>query len=920
MPPPSSPQQSSPLPHYASQRGPPPPPFSTGRDLPGLVGPPRPSSNMSISSLMGGFESAAASRQSQSHYSPPSSTTAPSPSMNSMQPPSPRRNLVGGGRMEYSQYRRPETPDQYPPVSRPADRPAYTSGSPPRSFAAPPTASPDAQRQSLGPSSQPYKPGPLQTSNPYHHQPSRSEPSSADPRPGASSAPPRPNSQPSHPPSSTNQGESRDMYDAASARRAFFGQSEEERRAAQDHVYQGRPGVSNPGDTSRLDTGGRERPSTVQPLSHSIFDAPDRQRAGIPQPQPATSQPPRSLFWHPQPRSHATGETAQHHIEESRDPYQHGARSTPGALSGPMMGINRSATGTHVSAADNHQRFPLAHDPARRVAEQYQSPPTSDPSSMDRRRNDQAGHQQAHNGYAPRSSSYEYHPKPQGEEMQKSRSFLGVSPEARRTGRASPLPQAVQGAQAQPVVPGGDPSIKNEFGRMFSGLGSGLVSAPHGSATPTRGSPFPQNREAMAHGDSGDLDPLGRTGSRGARRSRKIKDEEGRVESDSNDGRITPSLAGQRNSKRPKHNHPGHHHHHLYSHQYVHPDLDKDLRLIVSSHHHRPEEEQNMAIATQQASTTPTSFSKVNGVQGQNIPSIVPPAHHHHHHHHAPHPPHHHHHHHHAPRVTSVPPIPATKPIVEVNSQAVLEKVKDLPRYHLGSVVYEATTAPPPSKNTSIDDRYGFRTIPSALPDYTGKENCTLTVRIPRYYLSERQRDVIVVSRQLWGSEIYTHDSDVVGAAIHSGWIRGAWPEDVDVNMLDPRINGGSEAPSEADPSQPLVSKPGHPAPPPTGFDAHVTVTILPCLTEYKGSVCYGIKSHTRRQHEGCSYKIDRVEWVDDELTKRGEERSGAARRERMAAAQSLVALLTSGGGRHSNGTDGDVSQGMRMGQAQAVA
>lgn len=328
-----------------------------------------------------------------------------------------------------------------------------------------------------------------------------------------------------------------------------------------------------------------------------------------------------------------------------------------------------------------------------------------------------------------------------------------------------------------------------------------------------------------------------------------------------------------------------------------------------------------MAAATHQASTTPTSFSKMNGAQSQNVASIVPPAHHHHHHHHAPHPAHHHHHHHHAPRVTtSVPPIPPTKPIVEINSQAVLDKVKDMPRYHLGSVVYEATTAPPPSKNTSIDDRYGFRTIPSALPDYSGKENCTLTVRIPRYYLSERQRDVIVVSRQLWGSEIYTHDSDVVAAAVHSGWIRGAWPEDVDVNMLDPRINGGSEPPSEADPSQPLVSKPAPPAPPPTGFDAHVTVTILPCLTEYKGSVCYGIKSHTRKRHEGCSFKIDRVEWVDDEMTKRGEERSGAARRERLAAAQSLVALLTSGGGRDGNRADGEVSQGMRMGQAQAVA
>lgn len=60
-----------------------------------------------------------------------------------------------------------------------------------------------------------------------------------------------------------------------------------------------------------------------------------------------------------------------------------------------------------------------------------------------------------------------------------------------------------------------------------------------------------------------------------------MKDEEGRLESDSNDGRITPSLAGPRGTKRPKHNHPGHHHHHLYSHQYVHLYLIMTFSLTI---------------------------------------------------------------------------------------------------------------------------------------------------------------------------------------------------------------------------------------------------------------------------------------------------------------------------------------------------
>lgn len=46
-----------------------------------------------------------------------------------------------------------------------------------------------------------------------------------------------------------------------------------------------------------------------------------------------------------------------------------------------------------------------------------------------------------------------------------------------KRGRASPLPQAVQGAQAQSRGPTNEPGIKNEFARMFSGIGSGVGSA-----------------------------------------------------------------------------------------------------------------------------------------------------------------------------------------------------------------------------------------------------------------------------------------------------------------------------------------------------------------------------------------------------------------------------------------------------------
>jgi len=68
------------------------------------------------------------------------------------------------------------------------------------------------------------------------------------------------------------------------------------------------------------------------------------------------------------------------------------------------------------------------------------------------------------------------------------RNYLPLSPDIHRTGRSSPLPQAVQGAQLKFTGPGRDFSIKNEFGRMFSGLGSGVggQSTPGGYIAPAQ--------------------------------------------------------------------------------------------------------------------------------------------------------------------------------------------------------------------------------------------------------------------------------------------------------------------------------------------------------------------------------------------------------------------------------------------------
>jgi hypothetical protein len=155
----------------------------------------------------------------------------------------------------------------------------------------------------------------------------------------------------------------------------------------------------------------------------------------------------------------------------------------------------------------------------------------------------------------------------ESQQMQQQRSFLGVQ-EINRKGRLSPLPQAVQGAQGQHHGPGGEPSIKNEFGRMFSGIGSGVS----GLGAPSPVSAGPQGTPFSVSGRREDFDNLqdspvengghkiARSASRGGRR-RKLKEEDSKGDDESSTGRRTPS--GSSRGKRPKthhhHNHPPHH-------------------------------------------------------------------------------------------------------------------------------------------------------------------------------------------------------------------------------------------------------------------------------------------------------------------------------------------------------------------------
>ncbi|KAI0182632.1 histone deacetylation protein Rxt3-domain-containing protein [Xylaria flabelliformis] len=265
------------------------------------------------------------------------------------------------------------------------------------------------------------------------------------------------------------------------------------------------------------------------------------------------------------------------------------------------------------------------------------------------------------------------------------------------------------------------------------------------------------------------------------------------------------------------------------------------------------------------------------------------------------------HHHHQPPRSTpnsSVklpPPTPAIipKPKHRVSSQAVLDSVADRPRKHLGDVVYSVSLKP--AKLESSHNKFGYSTTPRPLPMDMIKdnENSSLTVKIPRVHLTPVAREEITSRRAVWGTDVYTDDSDVVAACIHAGWIRGEWPSDVDIDLLElqkPATKSKQRIMPAEQHLEVLNSVPASgPIHVPADRDLHVTLLILPPLEKYASSTRYGIQSREfggtyngrKSIHDGLSFMIISVRWVDGAAPQ--SRLRGKARRERIRKAMSEV-------------------------------
>lgn len=149
-----------------------------------------------------------------------------------------------------------------------------------------------------------------------------------------------------------------------------------------------------------------------------------------------------------------------------------------------------------------------------------------------------------------------------------------------------------------------------------------------------------------------------------------------------------------------------------------------------------------------------------------------------------------------------------------------------------------------------------------------------------------------MLQRHLWGARLYRDDSDPIAAAIHSGWIRGEWDDTVDVSMLDPRITAPNH-PSDAEDT--LSKLPAAPVTPPAEMELQIDLLILPRIEKYEDTVEYGISSRKSSTHDGLSFMIHQIRWVEEGIGTRGQERTAAAMKRRLDASTALLSLTTGG-------------------------
>ncbi|KAL9115156.1 MAG: hypothetical protein Q9227_000950 [Pyrenula ochraceoflavens] len=761
MPPPSSPPTYPPRTHHAPTALPPPTPTSaTSRDLP----PPnsfntRPGSSMSISAMLG------SEPERSQRERPPSRTSYPLPSINQGQGPvpayqtdsrSPIRTLSKQPSSEIQFGQRPPSPDRFGPFSLNGPRPHRSSSGGAATFAR--SSFEDSYHASTPKASVPrFSDFPLTLQSPdFQRRPidgvdSHRRSSVSGPLQRPSTPPLLAQNQQQIPPSVSSQysknillhDSHRHERDSLSARRDT--ENHQRRSESTPRDEPARDIFRNMGPNLNYNSS-RSGPTQISQLSIGHRDS-ERPKAFNP--------------WDIQRSPEARRQFSQEHV--SIPPYDYPSRSE---ISHP------EAFASYPSGSLKSDQTPHSERHAFSERQEQSKPRTYSPFSA---------------AYGSQQQQYNFGAvdEPQrklSEDVAQHRSILNLAAENKRGGRASPVPQAVQGAQAQFVGP--ETTIKSESGRVFSGIGGGfstITAGPVRTDTPSVLSASPFRRE-----DAGSRSLIDEAGSKVARtssgigkRGRKARDEALRLDSEPPEGRHTPIAGRVSGSKKTRH-HP--------------------------------------------------TYQRTN-----------------------------------------------------IKIRSIIDAVSDRPRRHLGSHCYQPVFSIPDHTPPFSKQKVGLNIDPALFPPYSDEAqlNCTYTIRVSREWLRRDIQEAICRRRFLWGSGVYTDDSDPIAAAIHSGFLKATWPDGVDPELLENIIQEQNPTIDFAEnvPTSPMTLPPY--------MDLHITLLVLPTLEGYESTSRFGIKSRNwpeeenGARHDGVSFAVLNCKLVD-EGSSRGEERSGWARRERL--------------------------------------
>jgi hypothetical protein len=497
------------------------------RDLPALSAAHRPGSSMSISSMLGQALDMpprdSVPQHRDSVYSAQSTTPTQSSSTRNPRNSPPLSAFAGN-----QQAKRSHTPD-YAWRADPLRSRAYSGGHPPRSFASFPDNQQDAPQsgQRAIPYQIPQKPyEPRYTGSQVDMQaePRRSSNASAPPnggyqRPGLQTPPGdlvHDRERPPHSPESTRSNRAAPNFQSPAGNLARPGDASYHHEETHGQLYG--PALNPPTQAStRPGYASKSEQHTTPGLSPYPF-----LNRSI---QHSQAQEYRSDGSHGGTQGQAP--EAIHKTPESGRAYdKHRSARDPGnSSSGSMQQTTRNASHLYDQAEEQHMResnYPLTQIRKHNI--------TSTPDRAE-----------TESGYSD-------------EQPQQPRNLLSlILDHSKRGGRVSPLPQAVQGAQGRMKGPAGEPGIKNEFGRMFSGIGTGVGSnvstpVPLDNATPS----FPSSPTRFDESRGGT--PLShvkqRISSKPGRRSRKIKNEDAKMNVDTEDGATLARSSSTRGPKR----------------------------------------------------------------------------------------------------------------------------------------------------------------------------------------------------------------------------------------------------------------------------------------------------------------------------------------------------------------------------------